>query len=470
MRDLTQGNIHTTFLKFSIPIILSSILSSAFSIINTSIAGKYLGDMGLAATGATSAFVVFLQSFYYGVAYGISVYAAKLFAAKRYRELKESLYSNLLFVALTAAVLAAVLIPLYRPIFHFLKVEDAIWEDTRVYFFLLLVHMLPSMCNHCMLYACNAMGETAFPFYMSVLSAVLTIGGNLASVVGLGLGVAGLGLSNIFSSVVVLLLYLLRFRTYFRELGVGKEPIRFRLHAVKHLFSYSLPNIFQQGSMYICSLLRAPLQNALGYTVIASMSIIDNIISLHDTVYYAAARTSGNYISQCMGARKYNQFQKAIGVALYQGLLSCLLVMVVVYCFPVPIAQFFLNEESDPAVLGNVVQYIRWYLPFLLLHVVGAVFHSVFRGAKSGTNLIVSSLLFAVVDLLAAYVLTPTMGIVGLHISKIIAWSCELLFIAVVYFSGLWLPKALRAEIKQADARKSKETLPPPSTDAAAEH
>lgn len=448
MRDLTQGNIHTTFLKFSIPIVLSAILSSAFGIINTSIAGKYLGDVGLAATGATSAFITFLQSFYYGVAYGISVYAAKLFASKRYRELRESLYSNLLFVALTAVGFAVVLLPLYRPIFHFLKVEDVIWADTRTYFVLLLLHMLPSMCNQCMLYACNAMGETTFPFYMSVLSAVLTIAGNIASVAWLNMGVLGLGLSNIVSSAVVMLLYLLRFRKYFRELGVGREPFRFCPHAVKHLFSYSLPNIFQQGAMYVCSLLRAPLQNSLGYTVIASMSIIGNITNLHDTVYYAAARTSGNYLSQCMGARKYNRFHQAVGVALYQGLLACLIVMAVVSCFPEPIAQFFINEEADPAVLENVVQYIRWYLPFLLLHVVGAVFHSVFRGVKSGTNLIVSSLLCAVVNLLASYILTPRMGIVGLHISQIIAWSCELLYIAVVYFSGLWLPKELRAEVK----------------------
>lgn len=451
MKDLTKGNIHTTFLKFSIPIILSSVLSSMFGIINTSIAGLYLGDKGLAATGATVYFIAFVESFYYGVAYGISVYVAKLFAAKRYRDLRECLYSNLIFVAVTVTALAAICIPLYRPIFHFLKVDAVIWEDARTYFSLLLVNMVIARCSLCMLFACNAMGVTTFPLYMSTLSAVLTIAGNLVSVVLLDMGVLGLGLSNIIASLVALILYLIRFRLYFRELGIGKERFQFRMHAVKHLFSYSLPNIFQQMATYVCSMFLSPLRNALGYTVIASMSIIGSINNLHTTVYYAAARTSGNYISQCLGAQKYKQISKAVGVAFYQGMLFCLIVMASVYFFPEQIAGFFINDNSDPVVMQNVIHYIRYFLPFLFFQVVCGVFHSVFRGAKAGVHLIVSSLMSAVINLIATFFLAPRMGIVGLHVSAVISWICECIYIAIVYFSGRWLSKELRAEMKKAD-------------------
>ena len=44
MKDLTKGNIYKTFLLFAIPLVLSGVLSQGYSIINTILAGKLLGD------------------------------------------------------------------------------------------------------------------------------------------------------------------------------------------------------------------------------------------------------------------------------------------------------------------------------------------------------------------------------------------------------------------------------------------
>ena len=44
MKDLTKGNIYKTFLLFAIPMVLSSLLSQAYSTIDTIMAGKLLGD------------------------------------------------------------------------------------------------------------------------------------------------------------------------------------------------------------------------------------------------------------------------------------------------------------------------------------------------------------------------------------------------------------------------------------------
>lgn len=66
MKDLTSGNIYKAFFLFSIPLILSSILSQAFGIIDTSIAGLFLGSKGLAALGASSSAIVVVEAFFWG--------------------------------------------------------------------------------------------------------------------------------------------------------------------------------------------------------------------------------------------------------------------------------------------------------------------------------------------------------------------------------------------------------------------
>ena len=87
MKDLTTGNIHKNFIAVTIPIILSSILSTTFSMVDTSIAGLFLGAKGLAALGATASFFGLIESVFYGLTYGVSVVVAKTFGAKQYSEL-----------------------------------------------------------------------------------------------------------------------------------------------------------------------------------------------------------------------------------------------------------------------------------------------------------------------------------------------------------------------------------------------
>ena len=104
MKDLTRGNIYKTFILFAIPLVLSGVLSQCYNLIDTVIAGKFLGDNGLAAIGCTAAFISFSSSIFWGYAAGASIHIAALFGARKYRDIKAAVYHNL--GTLTAASVA----------------------------------------------------------------------------------------------------------------------------------------------------------------------------------------------------------------------------------------------------------------------------------------------------------------------------------------------------------------------------
>ena len=90
MKDLTKGNIYKTFFLFGLPLVLSGVLTQADSIINSAIAGQFLGEIGLAAIGATSPLDTFIDSIFWGVGAGFAVYLARLFTAKENGKFKAS--------------------------------------------------------------------------------------------------------------------------------------------------------------------------------------------------------------------------------------------------------------------------------------------------------------------------------------------------------------------------------------------
>ncbi len=444
MKDLTQGNIYKNFFLFSIPIVLSSLLSSAFSIINTSIAGLFLGAEGLAATSVTSSYILIMSYIITGQSYGLSVYAANLFGAKDYARLKRTFYSNIFLVFFVLVSFTGISLFFTDPIFRFLNVDEHIYDDASRYFVFHCITFTIAGLNTMFMTCCHSMGETKFPLIASFLSAALNVIGNLLTVAVFDFGIIGLGISSIFANSVVFLCYWFRLRKYFRELGVGTKIPKPSFADIKPLFSFSLPNILQQCSMGAAAFLIAPIRNGLGYLIVAAYSISTNIHAYFTSLYYSASKTASNYIAQCVGAKKYHKIKKAVSTALLQGFVFFFVLLIPVYLFSGFVGGLFINKETDPVVFDYVQIYIRIYLPFLSLHVFCGIFHSILRGIKSNTHLIIASLGGAVINLIATYLLAPTFGIHGLFSAMVIGWGFECLYIGVLCITGLWVPSSLR--------------------------
>lgn len=453
MKDLTSGNIYKTFFLFSIPMILSSLLSQAFDIINTAMAGQWLGSVGLAATTATSSIVDVTSSVFWGFSMGVSVFIASVFGAREYKKCKDLLLSNLTLIMGAAIILSILELIFYKPIFSFLNIEDIIYSETRTYYFFIIVNMPVSLARVYLIYASNAIGVTSFPLVVSIIQSVINVLGNLLGLTVLDMGVAGIGLATLISNIVGFALFMIRFRIYFKEMGVDKERFKFSWSYIKMSLPSAAPNSAQQFAMYLVGLLLAPIRNSLGYIALAALSIVSRIQGFISMFYGFCARTAANYIPQCVGAKKYHKVKKAIGVAFIQSFAYFIPLFLLVWLFPNAVCGLFINSETEPEVIQNVVSYIKIFLPFMLIHTVSTVFHSIFRGIKSNQHLFISTTVGSLVGVVAAFFLCPVMGIKGFYLQAIIGWAAECIYIAVVYFSGLWVPKDIRPMILKKKER-----------------
>ena len=459
MKDLTQGNIYKNFFLFSIPIVLSSLLSSAFNVINTSIAGIFLGAEGLAATSASIPFLHVIDAIFIGHAYGLSVYAANLFGAKDYEKLKRTIYANVFLTLGVATILFSTAIIFSEPILQLLNVEERIFSDTQKYFCIIGIAMIFSFTTHMLLTCCHAMGETKFPLVLSIGSSILSVLGNLLMVAVFHLGVVGLAINSVIVNVLVLLCYWLRFRKYFRQLGVGTNLPRLHWEDVSPIFSYSLPNMFQQSAMYVAALMIAPIQNGLGYLAIAAISVASRIQNILSSFYYSASKTASNYIAQCVGAKKFHKIKKAVVAALIQGFIFFSVLFIPIFLFPNFVAGLFIRPEAEPEVFGYIILYIRTYLPFLCLHVFCGIFHSILRGIKSNVHLIVSSMIGAFGKMAFAMLLAPSFGINGIFAASVLGWGFECIYVVILCFTGVWVPSPLRHKVLNRK-QKAPDALP----------
>lgn len=446
MKILTRGNIYKNFFCFAFPIVLSGLLSEGYSTINTVIAGYYIGETGLAAIGATAPLISFLSSIFWGFGNGTGVYIARLFGAGEYGKIRRVINTHHLAVAAFVLAIAIPSILFTDPILRLLRVDEAVMQDAATYFRIMMagfvVIRLSANCG----YPLHALGIGGFTFYMSLVTAILTVGGNILSVAVFDMGVAGIALSTIFAAAVTFVCYLFRFRRVYREMGLPRGE-RLSIRDQKDALPYALPVTFQQMMMYFATLALSPIVNGIGGAATAAYTVVIRVYDINASVYQNSARAVGSYTAQCMGEGRADKIKRGIFAGLVQGVLFLLPFVGVMLMFPDQTLSLFFKENASPEAISYAWAFIRIYLPFVFFNLINNLFHNLYRGVKKMSFLIASTTTASLVRILIGLVLAPMYGMHGFYIAWVASWIYEALLSFVIYITGIWKPHELRQQI-----------------------
>lgn len=438
MKDLTRGKLYKTFLLYAIPMVLSGLLSVAHGTIDTVIAGKFLGDDGLAAVGCTSAFLSFASALFWGFGSAASIFTASLFGAKDYVAIKSSIYHFLSVVIAASVLFSVIVIAFSDPILNFLQVDPTIYMDAKLYLCIYLVGFSMILLNNTFVHTMNALGLSSYPLYMSVLSAVLNISGNIFAITVLKLGVAGVAAATVLSAFVVDVFYVLKLRSCFREINVLKTKVHFDKKMLAKISIFSMPSAFQQAIMYTASVLISPIINAIGSSASASYAVVLKIYDFSAQTYYASSKTVSSYTAQCIGAGKdFGYIKKGVRIGLMQSLIFASVPILICVCFAKPICGIFFPAGSGGESLAYSILFSRYFLPFVLFNAVNNLFHAFYRATGTGRLLMLLTAVGAVSRLIFT-ILLASRGMTGVFIGWALSWIFEAVLAIASYFSGMW--------------------------------
>ena len=428
MKNLTEGNIYKNFFVFSVPLVLAGLLSAAYATVDNVIAGKFLGQNGLAATGATSQVIRLFACFFYGFSAGFGMYIAKLFGGKKYNSLKSAVFSVTFLILSLIMIADAVLIVLHNPLLKLLNVNEKIYNDAAIYFCIYIGGFFIIFLNHFFMCIFNAIGLSIYPFFMSVISGILNIAGNIVSVTVLGLGVKGIALATVFAAFAVNVVYIIKFHSCLKELGAEKSKLFFDKQAVKEFMYYGLPTSFQQMAMYISSALISPVVNSVGVAATAGYSVAMHVYDIIAGIYQNASRTLANYAAQCFGGKQYKIMPRGVCVGLFQELIFTVPFIILCAVFAKPLTMMFFPHGFEGEAARYSVIFIRCFLPFVVFNLVCNLFHGFFRGIGVMSFVLISTSLASIVRILASAVLFGFFSVNGVYAGWVISWIFEAVF------------------------------------------
>lgn len=422
--DLTVGGITSTLLRFTLPMMLGSLMQQCYNIADTLIVGRCIGPEALAAVGSAYALMVFLTSVLLGLAMGSGTVFSLQFGAGNFRGLRRSIYVSLVLIGCVTAVLTAAAFLLIDPILRLLQVPSEIYSMLRIYLLIIFGGIPLTFLYNFYAALLRAVGDSVTPLWFLGISVVLNIGLDLLFILVFDMGVGGAALATVMAqgvSAIGLMLYVLGRRP---ELRLRKEDMHFDRVSVKEIVSFSSLTCVQQSVMNFGILMVQGLVNSFGTAVMAAFAAAVKI----DSFAYMPVQEFGNafstFVAQNFGAGKQARIRRGVRSAFVTSVLFSLAVSVAVFLLARPLMLIFVRaEETEIIRIG--VQYLR--IEGVFYFGIGILFllYGYYRAIRMPGMSVVLTVLSLGTRVVLAYALAaiPSVGVTGIWWSIPIGWA-----------------------------------------------
>ena len=423
-KDLTQGPVIRSMLRFAVPMILGNLLQQCYNIADTLIVSWYLGPDALAAVGSSFTLMTFLTSILLGLCMGSGAVFSIRFGRRDEAGLRESARASFVLIAgLTVALNLAAFLCL-DGIRLFLRVSDgAIWALMREYLAVIFWGIAATFLYNYFACFLRAIGDSVTPLLFLAVSAMLNIALDLWFVLGLGRGVAGAAEATVISQYVSGLglgaVALVRCPVLRPRRGDG--PVRWA--RVREIASFSLLTCVQQSVMNLGILMVQGLVNSFGDTVMAAFAAAVKI----DAFAYLPVQDFGNafsiFIAQNYGAGRPQRIRKGIRAAMLTTAVFGALISTGVIVFAQPLMTMFI-DGAQTAIITEGVRYLRIEGAFYPLIGLLFLFYGIYRAlGRPGMSLLLTiASLGSRVFLAYALSSLPGIGVTGIWWSVPIGW------------------------------------------------
>ncbi len=433
-RDLTQGNIAKELILFSLPIFAGQVFQNLYNSVDSIVVGRALGKTALAAVSSSADISMLLTGFFVGFSTGGGVLIARYFGAKEPQKLERALHTLVSFgiiIGLSMAALGIILSPL---LLRLVKCPEDVFPEALSYLRIYLLGVLFTAIYNVGSRILQSVGDSRRPFYYLVISSVTNIIMDVLFVVVLHLGVIGAALATIISqSLSVALVYIRMLRTD----DVYRLHPKMLLHMdpkmLKEITVLGFPAAIQSSLISISNLFVQRYINFFGSSAMAGIGAAKKIDRFVGMIAQSLGLATTTFVSQNVGAKKYDRAFKGIRSAL----LICAVYILTVGTLVFVLAEFFVNIFiTDEEAVAFGVSMVHVMLPFYYFQCLNNIFANAVRGFGKSFVVMVCSVvgMIGCRQLFLFIAMKLNYSVVNVYIGFPVGWACAALLVMVYYF------------------------------------
>lgn len=312
---MCSGSILPKLLKFSLPLMLSSVLQLLFNAADIIVVGNFASEHSLAAVGSTTALINLITNLFLGLSTSSNVLSANYMGAGDDDRVSKTVHTSLLISVISGLILTVIGVAFTEQMLIWMQTPEEVLNLSAVYLRIYFGGMVAMMIYNFGSALLRSKGDTKRPLYYLALSGVINIILNLVFVICFNMDVAGVGLATVISQCVSAFLVVRclyketdAFHFDFRKLKIDKK-------IMSKIFSIGIPAGFQGVVFSLSNVVIQSSVNSFGPVVMAGSAAAASIEGFVWVSMNSFSQGALTFTSQNIGAGKYSRVNKIALIA-----------------------------------------------------------------------------------------------------------------------------------------------------------
>lgn len=438
--DLTQGSTRKMLWLFSIPMLLSVAFQQMYHIIDSIIAGRFIGEYALAAVGASHPITMVFMAVAVGSNIGCAVVVSGLFGAKEYESLKTAVCTIFITCAVLSILMTALGLLTCGRMLSAIRTPDDIFSDASVYLKIYILGYLFSFLYNIANGVFTSLGDSRTPLHFLIGSSIGNILLDLFFVLVLKMGVAGVAWATLLAQAAASALALYTLLQRLRKLETASGYRKFSVPMLKQVTLIAIPSILQQCFISVGNLFVQSAVNSYGSAVIAGFSASQKLHVFCTTCITTLSNGLSSFTAQNLGAKKTERVTEGWKAGALLGVLVCVPFFLFYFLFSETAMGLFLEDGSKEAVQAGAA-FLKIVTPFYFVVIFKVMCDGVLRGAKAMLQFMTGTFTDLLLRVVLAFVFSKGLGIgpAGIWMAWPVGWTLSTLISYGFYRQKPWL-------------------------------
>ncbi|MBE7089896.1 MAG: MATE family efflux transporter [Clostridiales bacterium] len=454
---LGKEKLNKLIIKFSLPCILSLLISSLYNIIDQIFIGNSeLSALGNAATGVVFPIFIIAQAFAWCFGDGCSAYLNICQGRRTSENAHKAIGTGLVLTLIISCVLLAVFFPLKSQILTLFGASEQSIGYAIEYFDWILAFFPIFMLSNMMNPIIRADGAPGWAMFAMVFGAVTNIILDPVFIYACGWGMAGAAIATVIgqtASFVISVIYFCRTKTFKLTLKSFIVNVKNFLPALKLGISSFITQIVIVIISLVCNIMLVKYGMTSNYGVdvpIAIIAVESKVFTVVINIVVGIVLGCQPIISYNMGAKNYDRIRELYKKILFCTIIIGLIATLIFEIFPEAMVGMFGTPSNIPnpdAYWEFGVKTFRIFLSLVTFTCIEKITSIFFQSAGKPFKAVISSMVRDLLCFVPLIIVLPMfMGIDGILIAAPISDVVSMVLVISLTVSFM---KSLRKEEKE---------------------
>lgn len=364
--NMLEGPLLPSVIRYTIPIILTSVLQLLFNAADLVVVGRFCGSVSVGAVGATGSVTALIVNLFVGLSVGGGVAVAHGIGSRDERQICEAVHTAVPLALIGGVVLTVAGVTLSRPLLVLMGTPENILPLSALYMKIYFCGITFTVVYNFSAAILRAAGDTRSPLVFLTTAGVINVVLNLIFVTVFDMNVAGVALATTTSQGVaaILVVRALVKRTDACHLELRKMHVY--KHQLKKIVRIGLPAGIQSSLFSISNVIIQSSVNSFGDVLVSGNAAAANLESFLYASINSFSQTTVNFVGQNVGARQYRRANTTVWICQNCALVVGVTLGVLLFAFGEPLLGIYISDSAQ-AIQYGMVRFSRVAIFYFLM-------------------------------------------------------------------------------------------------------